>query len=61
MVIEGETMTFYLNHKSLGVAFKDKRLNTHNLVTPCIFLSSSTDKVEVLKGTLVPFSEIDRM
>lgn len=61
MVIEGETMTFYLNQKSLGVAFKDPKLNTHNLVSPCVFLSSASDKIEVLKGTLVPFSEIDNL
>lgn len=61
MVIEGDTMTFYLNSKSLGVAFKDPKLKTHNLVSPCIFLSSASDRVEVLKGKLVPFAEIDAL
>ena len=58
MVIEGKTMTFYINNELVGIAFIDEKLNSHNEVVPCVFLASAKDKVEVLAGKIVPFSDI---
>lgn len=58
MVIEGKTMTFYINNELQGVAFTDPWLDSHNEVIPCVFLASSNDKVEVLPGKIVPFSDV---
>jgi len=58
MIIEADTMSFYINDEKLGIAFTDERLKSHNEVVPCVFLASSSDKVEVLPGKLVPLNEI---
>jgi hypothetical protein len=50
VIISKGTLAFAINKKTLGVAFKNPKLKAHNLITPCVFLSSSNDKVEILPG-----------
>ena len=55
MMVENGRITYYLNSKLLGVAFKDDRLNTSERIFPMLFLGDEGDSavVEVLPGQLI--------
>jgi len=49
MQLDGSQLTYFINDKSLGVAFDDKWLCTP-IIIPFVFLANHLDKIEILDG-----------